>query len=94
MAPVFQMLSAQPEAGQQCAVTTYIFSAYVGQKPTPLSHQLQKAATALKVLPVSPQMACQLADSLSHNRYLDFSGAGILLVSSIFLYKGLLTFLI
>ncbi len=94
IAPVLQVLSAQSKAGQQFSVTSYILPADVGQKPTPLSHHLHEAATTLEVLTMDSQMAGQLADSLSQDSYLDFGGASVFLVSSVFLNEGLLALLI
>ena len=77
-------LAAQAEPIDQTLITSDVFSAQVIEQTAAFRHHGHKTATGMNVLAMGPKMVRDLPDALGQHRDLQFSGAGVRFVGSVF----------
>ena len=70
-------LFAQLQALNQRAVAVFVLAFQVIQQLAAAAHQTQQATTGMMILDMILEMLCQVINPSSHQRNLDFGGAGV-----------------
>jgi len=77
-------LAAQPEVGDQFTVTLNVFFLQIAEQPAALADLHQKAAAAMVVLLVDPQVLGQLIDRSSEDGDLYVGRTGVVCATAVF----------